>query len=165
VATTLTACAPSLVVHQIPGPGRTADDPALRGELPQPPLAFANPKDGSKGSFALDKFITWTPISQFDLAPSSSKTLTVHFREGVMLFGRAIWYGGSGPVRLVVSQSGASLASVKRLVAPGHGAALAQVRLPRAGSATVTLTNDGPAAVTVRAAVGTLPLSLERSRP
>lgn len=156
------ACAhqPQLQMTEETPPARTADDPALHGAPPSKPIDAGTPGSHAEGSITLDAKTTWTPLSTFDLAPNTSQKLSVSFSEGVVVFARAIWQGSQGPVNVVVSQAGTTLASAKPVVGSGHGAALAQTKIPSAGSADILVTNAGNAPVSVRVAVGTLPLSV-----
>jgi hypothetical protein len=139
---------------------RTADDPALHGVLPTRPLDVPPRGKPSEGSTEAEAKTTWLPVTEFRLAPSESRTLRVSFTEGVVVIARAIWTGSAGPVTVVVSHGGTALAAAKPVMGPpDHGASLAQTTITAAGSAEVLIGNAGAGPVSVRATVGTVPLS------
>jgi hypothetical protein len=153
-------CATGPRVREIPGMPRTADDPALQGAPAKPPLEASPPGTRAEGSTEVDEKTTWLPVAQFDLLPNASRKFTVSFTQGVIVFARAIWSGSAGPVSVVVSRAGSTVASAKPVSGPpDHGAALAQAAISSAGSADILVTNVGTTSVTVRATAGTLPLS------
>ncbi|SRR6266571_2055334 len=143
-------------VHELPSPHPVENDPALSGKettlLAGPP---APPQFEEKG--AIFEKIQWLPTAEFVLKPGETHVLNFVTKRGAILFVRASWSGGAGPVTVLVMKDGSVLASgTSYTQTPDRGIALARGDSMTSGNATLSILNAGPRVVKVRADLGML---------
>jgi len=97
------------------------------------------------------------PTAEFVLKPGETHVLNFVTKRGAILFVRASWSGGAGPVTVLVMKDGSVLASgTSYTQTPDRGIALARGDSMTSGNATLSILNAGPRVVKVRADLGML---------
>jgi hypothetical protein len=147
----------ALRVQELSNLRPAADDPALRGEGfdPSAPTPPTPPEFVEKGAFFSK--VHWSPAAEFDLKPGESHSITVALPKPATVFARASWRRGAGPISILMTKDGTTVASGTTFpVPPDRGTALAYGSVKKAGSASVLVRNESAVPVKVEVVVGAL---------
>lgn len=142
---------------------RIADNPVIRtGRLDPAVLASTPPGSAPEDDLPVAKQATWRTESR-TLAAGESYRMDVAIPAPALLMARATWVGSPTPVKLLLLQGASTLATGQAVLAPpDRGSVSAHTQLNAAGTASVSVKNEGSVAARIELKVGVLPLSAKR---